>query len=60
MNRDKSNASVSLSSPKGGEGWGEEASGLMGKYHSMFGVQSSMFDVPRFMGRAGVRASVRP
>jgi hypothetical protein len=45
LNQDTAESSVSLSSPKGGEGWGEEASGLMGKHHPMFGVQRSMFDV---------------
>jgi prepilin-type N-terminal cleavage/methylation domain-containing protein len=54
MNRDTPNVSLSLSSPKGGEGWGEEASGLMGKNHSMFGVQRSMFNVPRFMERGKI------
>jgi hypothetical protein len=45
MNLDTTTASVSLSSPKGGEGWGEEGSGLKGKFHWFFGVRRSMFDV---------------
>jgi hypothetical protein len=31
--------SAPLSSPKGGEGWGEEASGHMGKFHWVFNVR---------------------
>jgi chondroitinase B-like protein len=49
MNRETAQDSVSLSSPKGGEGWGEEVSGLRGKLHWMFDVGRSVFDVPRFM-----------
>src|SRR4051812_36058341 len=42
LNRDTLKTSVSLSSPKGGEGWGEEASGFMGKD---LDVRRSVFDV---------------
>jgi len=48
LHRHDARDSVSLSSPKGGEGWGEEASGLRGKFHWMLDVGRSMF--PRFMG----------
>lgn len=34
---------VSLSSPKGGEGWGEEALRDQGEIHWMFGVRCWMF-----------------
>jgi hypothetical protein len=45
MNHDTAQDSVPLSSPKGGEGWGEEASGLMGKFHCMFSVRYSRFQI---------------
>src|SRR5437762_525086 len=68
LNRKSADDSVSLSSPKVGEGWGlsrhsfgatadEEALGLTGKFHSVFDVRRSMFDVPCFIRRPAARSA---
>ena len=52
LNCDNDRDSVSLSSPKGGEGWGEEALRAQGKMHWMF-------DVPEVHGEGEGNSLVR-